>query len=78
MKGYVVTVVEIPGEKTQEFVEQGKYSLLNRLVKATADAAFSVPPVASEAKTNQVWWTDDEQEEFTEDWQKGLMNADWS
>lgn len=79
MRAYVITVIEIPGEKNDEFVTSGKYALLRRAMFSAAECASAVVRVVPEATWADCLWTDDvlmgENAEKLEEWQRLLMEA---
>ena len=74
MRAYVVTVIEIEGEKTPEYITSGKFALLNRTKESIADAAYAVARTTAPHGIGQIFWTDDAPVEGLEDWQLQLMS----
>jgi hypothetical protein len=75
VRAYVVLVAEIEGEKTEQFVTEGKFSLLRRVMFSAAEAASACVRVAPGAKHSECFWTDDVDVEKLEQWQYDLMQA---
>lgn len=73
MRAYVVTIIEIEGDKTEEYVTSGKFAVLNRTKESIADAAYAVARVSAPDGIGQVFWTDDAPEGELEEWQVKLM-----
>lgn len=68
-------VAEIPGEKTEEFVSDGRYALLRRVMFSAGEAASACIRVAPGAMWAECLWTEDAPEEELEEWQLKLMEA---
>lgn len=75
MRAYVVIVTEIEGEKNEQFVTEGKYALLRRIMFSMGEAATAVVRVSPMATHAEVLWTDDVPVEKLEQWQWDLMQS---
>lgn len=75
VRAFAVVVTEIEGEKNEQFVTEGKYALLRRIMFSMGEAATAVVRVSPMATHAEVLWTDDAPKDQLEEWQRLLMES---